>query len=156
MAQVDLPQLKAHSADFARLWGYSVGFYGVWLAHVGRQTGLLERLADIPMSIDELISITKMHPPAVRTWCSVAISYGLVREKKGKLYLRPAMKAILLDSKNPDYLGGQFSYLALRSLEYGAFKDLFRSGKTREMSSTRRDRAGHGLGPPFLSCCSPA
>lgn len=136
MAQADLPELKARSADFARLWRYSVGFYGVWLAHLGRQTGLLEKLASGPMSINELVSVTKMHSPAVQAWCSAAISYGLVREKKGKLNLMPAMKAILLDRKNPDYLGGQFSYLALRSLEYGAFEDLFRSGKTREMSST--------------------
>jgi ubiquinone/menaquinone biosynthesis C-methylase UbiE len=46
------------------------------------------------------------------------------------------MKAILLDKKNPEYLGGQFSYLAQRSLKYSGFEDLFRSGKTREISST--------------------
>jgi ubiquinone/menaquinone biosynthesis C-methylase UbiE len=46
------------------------------------------------------------------------------------------MKAMLLDKKSPAYLGGQFSYLALRSLEYGAFEDLFKSGRTREISST--------------------
>ncbi|MER3407878.1 MAG: hypothetical protein C4292_03670, partial [Nitrososphaera sp.] len=34
------------------------------------------------------------------------------------------------------YLGGQFSYLALRSLEYGALDDLFRHGRTRGMSGT--------------------
>jgi SAM-dependent methyltransferase len=136
MAHADLPGLKARSADFSRMWGYSVGFYGVWLAHVGRQTGLLERLAAGPVSTNELISATKMHPPAVHAWCSAARSYGLVSEKKGRLYLKPGMKAILLDKKNPAYLGGQFSYLALRSLEYGAFEDLFKSGKTREMSST--------------------
>jgi ubiquinone/menaquinone biosynthesis C-methylase UbiE len=136
MAHGDLPGLKARSANFARLWGYSVGFYGVWLAHVGRQTGLLERLAAGPMSINELISATKMHSPAVRAWYSAAISYGLVSEKKGRLYLKPGMKAILLDRKNPSYLGGQFSYIALSSLDYGAFKGLFKSGKTREMSST--------------------
>ena len=136
MARADLPELKARSADFARLWGYSVGFYGVWLIHIGRQTGLLERIAGGPISINDLISDSKMHPPAVKAWCSAAVSYGLVGERKGRLYLKPGMKAILLDRKNPDYLGGQFSYLALRSLEYGAFEDLFKSGKTREMSST--------------------
>jgi SAM-dependent methyltransferase len=46
------------------------------------------------------------------------------------------MKEILLDVKSPDYLGGQFSYLAMRSLEYGGLEDLFRSGRTRDMSST--------------------
>jgi ubiquinone/menaquinone biosynthesis C-methylase UbiE len=136
MARADLSGLKARSADFARLWGYSVGFYGVWIAHVGRQTGLLERLVGKPMSKKRLISATGMHPPAVRAWCSAAVSYGLLSEKKGRLYLKPGMRALLLDRKNPDYLGGQFSYLALRSLEYGSFEDLFKSGKTREMSST--------------------
>jgi ubiquinone/menaquinone biosynthesis C-methylase UbiE len=43
---------------------------------------------------------------------------------------------MLLDKKHSQYLGGQFSYLALRSLEYGGLGDLFRYGKTREMSST--------------------
>ncbi|AFU58768.1 putative methyltransferase [Candidatus Nitrososphaera gargensis Ga9.2] len=138
MAQADLPAvMKARSAGFARLWGYSVGFYGVWLAHIGRQTGLLERIAHRPVSVDELVSATKMHPPAVQAWCSAAIAYGLVSEKKDKkMYLKPEMKIMLLDRKNPDYLGGQFSYLALRSLEYGAFQDLFRLGRTREMSYT--------------------
>ncbi|HEV8404697.1 MAG TPA: class I SAM-dependent methyltransferase [Nitrososphaera sp.] len=136
MAHADLPPLKARSADFAKLWEYSVGFYGVWLAHLGRQTGLFETLACSPMSITELVSATKTHPDAVQAWCSAAIAYGLVIEKNGKMYLKPGMKAILLDKKNPNYLGGQFSYLALRSLEYGAFEDLFKFGKTREMSST--------------------
>jgi len=136
MAQADLPRLRARSAEFAKLWEYSVGFYAVWLAHLGRQTGLFETLASSPMSITELVSATRMHSSAVRAWCSAAIAYGLIIEKKGKMYLKPGMKAILLDKRNPNYLGGQFSYLALRSLEYGAFEGLFRSGKTHEMSST--------------------
>ena len=103
----------------------------MWLAHVGRQTGLLERLASGAMSAGQLVSASKMHPPAVQAWCSAAISYGLVSEKKGRLYLKPRMKALLLDRESPDYLGGQFSYVALRSLEYGAFEALFRSGRTR-------------------------
>ena len=123
----------ARPAEFARLWGYSVGFYGVWLIHVGRETGLLEKLAASPMSASRLISATKMHPPVVRAWCIAAVSYGLAREKKGKLHLKPAIKSLLLDRRNPDYLGGQFSYLALRSLEFGALGDLFKSGRTRGM-----------------------
>jgi len=135
MARTELPRLKSRSADFARLWGYSVGFYGVWLAHLGRRTGLIERLARAPVPISRLISASKMHPPAIRAWCSAAVSYGLVSQKKGGLYLKPGMKVMLLDRKNTDYLGGQFSYLALRSLEYDAFDDLFRSGRASKMSS---------------------
>jgi ubiquinone/menaquinone biosynthesis C-methylase UbiE len=138
MAREDLPLVKARYAGFARLWGYSVGFYGVWLIHVGRQTGLLERLARGPLTSDQLISASKMHPPAVKAWCSAAVAYGFVGETKGMLCLKPAMKAMLLDRRNSDYLGGQFSYLAMRSLEYGGLEELFRSGKTRDMSSTFR------------------
>jgi ubiquinone/menaquinone biosynthesis C-methylase UbiE len=136
MAQVDLPQLKQRSADFARLWGYSIGFYGVWIAHIGRQMKLLDCLSAGPMTTDELIFTTRLYSPAVRAWCSAAQSYGLITKKKGKLQLKKQMKVMLVDKKSPDYLGGQFSYLALRSLEYGAFEELFKSGKTLKMTST--------------------
>lgn len=136
MAQADLLQLKARPADFARLWGYSVGFYGVWLIHVGLEMGLLERLASSPLSSKQLASSAELHPPTVQAWCSAAVSYGLLGRKNCRLYLKPGIKALLLDKKNPNYLGGQFSYLALKSLEYGHLADLFRFGKTRGMSST--------------------
>lgn len=138
MAWDDLSSVvKSHSADFKRLWRYSVGFYGVWVAHVGRQLGLLERLAKSPESEDDLIAATDFHPPAVHAWCSAAASYGFVSKKKGgKLHLSKRMKAILVDRRSPDYLGGQFSYLALRSLEYSGFEDLFRSGRARNMAFT--------------------
>ena len=121
---------------FTNLRKHSIGFYWIWVAHIGRQTGLLQRLARGPISLNGLANATKMHPPAVRAWSSAAVAYGLVHKAAGKMYIKPEMKAILLDKRNPDYLGGQFSYLALRSLEYGSFEDLFRFGKTRQMSST--------------------
>lgn len=128
--------MNAHPSDFARLWGYSVGFYGVWLIHIGRETGLFERLAAGPVSINQLISSTKLHPAAVRAWSSAAVSYGIVGEKNDRMHLKDGMKAMLLNKKDSNYLGGQLSYLALRSLQYGGFRDLFRSGKTLEMSCT--------------------
>jgi ubiquinone/menaquinone biosynthesis C-methylase UbiE len=122
--------------DFARLWQYSVGFYGVWIAHIGRQMKLFNHIAAGPVSIEELIMNTKLHPSAVRAWCSAALSYRLITAKNDKLELKKQMRRILVDKTNPDYLGGQFSYLALRSLEYGAFEELFKSGKTRKRMST--------------------
>lgn len=136
MARHNQPRLKSRSTDFVRLWGYSVGFYGVWVAHLGRETGLFERLTRGPVSINTLISASKMHPSAVRAWCSAAVSYGLISKRNGRLNMKPRMKALLLDRKNPNYLGGQLSYLALRSLEYDAFEDLFRSGRKCKMSLT--------------------
>ena len=128
--------MKKRSADFARLWQYSVGFYGVWTAHIGRQMKLFDHIAAGPVSIEELILNTKLHPTAVKAWCSAAQSYRLITAKNDKLQLKKQMKRILLDKTSPDYLGGQLSYLALRSLEYGAFEQLFKTGKTRKKMST--------------------
>ena len=128
--------MKKQSADFARLWQYSVGFYGVWIAHIGRQMKLFNHIATAPVSIEERIMNTKLHPSAVRAWCSAALSYRLITAKNDKLQLKKQMRRILVDKTSPDYLGGQFSYLALRSLEYGAFEELFKSGKTRKKMST--------------------
>ena len=85
------------------------------------------------MTINELSIATGHYSPAVRAWCSAALSYGFITEKKGKLQLRKAMREMLLDRTNPNYLGGQFSYLALRSLEYGSFERLFKVGKTSNL-----------------------
>jgi 2-polyprenyl-3-methyl-5-hydroxy-6-metoxy-1,4-benzoquinol methylase len=127
---------KQHSTDFARLWRYSVGFYGVWIAHIGMQMRLFDYLEASPMSLEELITSTNLYPAAVRAWCSAAQAYRLIVAKNGKLQMNKQMRRILVNKTSPDYLGGQFSYLALRSLEYGAFEELFRSGKTRKTMST--------------------
>ncbi|MDQ3969993.1 MAG: class I SAM-dependent methyltransferase, partial [Thermoproteota archaeon] len=130
--------MKHSSTEFATLWKYSVGFYGVWIAHIGRQMKLFDQLAARPLSIEELIINTKLYPPAVRAWCSAAQAYRFIIARNGKLQLKKQMRRMLVDRASPEYLGGQFSYLALRSLEYGAFEELFKSGKTTKMMSTLR------------------
>ena len=127
---------RRRSADFERLWSYSVGFYGVWVAHIGRRMRLFDQLDTKPMSIEELITNTKLYPAAVRAWCSAAEAYRLVVAKNGKFQMDKKMRHMLINKASPDYLGGQFSYLALRSLEYGAFEELFRSGKIRKATSS--------------------
>jgi SAM-dependent methyltransferase len=97
---------------------------------------LFDHVGSGPMSMEELISNTKLNPAAVRAWCSAAQAYRLIVSKNGKLQMRKHMMRILIDRTSSDYLGGQFSYLALRSLEYGAFEDLFRCGKIRKRMST--------------------
>ena len=134
---------KQHSTDFARLWRYSVGFYGVWIAHIGMQMRLFDHLAASPMSIEELITSTKLYPAAVRAWCSAAQAYRLIVAKNGKLQMKKQMRCILVNKMSPDYLGGQFSYLALRSLDYGAFEELFRSGKTRKKTMSSVNAVQH-------------
>jgi SAM-dependent methyltransferase len=87
------------------------------------------------MTVEELIYRTQLYPPAMEAWCSGALAYGFILKKNGKLQLKKHMHGLLIDKANPEYLGGQFSYLGLRSLEYGAFEQLFKSGKTSKNAS---------------------
>jgi SAM-dependent methyltransferase len=128
--------LKEGFADFDSVAGFSIGFYGVWISHIGMQMKFFDRLSACPMTVDELITTSGLFPQAVRAWCSAAYSYGLISKKKGKLQLKKRMKSMLVDKKSPDYLCGQFSYLALRSLKYAAFEPLFKAGKTLKMTSS--------------------
>ncbi|MGI0020206.1 MAG: class I SAM-dependent methyltransferase [Nitrososphaera sp.] len=127
---------KGRPKEFKQLWDYSVGFYGVWVAHIGRSVGLLQHIAHSPASAAGLAAKLGLDAGAVGAWCSAAVALGLIGERKGKLRMSARMKEILLDAKSPNYLGGQFSYLAMRSLEYRGLEDLFNSGKTLDMSST--------------------
>jgi ubiquinone/menaquinone biosynthesis C-methylase UbiE len=131
MAYTELSYLNYQSSKFTRLWQFSVGFYGVWIAHIGRQMKIFHQLAERPMTMEELIITTKLYPAAVRDWCSAAEAYQFIVAKDGKLQIKEHMKRILIEKDSPDYLGGQFSYLALRSLGYGGFEEHFKSGKTR-------------------------
>jgi SAM-dependent methyltransferase len=127
---------KGRPKEFRRLWGYSVGFYAVWVAHVGRGLGLFDHIAKKPLSAAGLAGKTGMDAGAVQAWCSAAEAMGFLTNKAGKFRMTAIMKEILLDGKSANYLGGQFSYLAMRSLEYGGLEDLFRSGVKRDMACT--------------------
>lgn len=127
----ELTYLNKRSSQFARLWQYSVGFYGVWIAHIGRELKLFHGLAERPMTAEELSVTTGLNPAAIRVWCSAARAYRFLTIRGGKLGLNHQLKRILVERESPEYLGGQFSYLALRSLGYGQFKEFFKSGKSR-------------------------
>jgi ubiquinone/menaquinone biosynthesis C-methylase UbiE len=129
--------LSRGSREFEGLWAFSTGFYGVWIAFTGKRMGLLSALARAPATPEELAISCGQHLPAVRAWCSAAGAYRIIcRKAGGKFWLPPKMKSYLVDKAHPDYLGGQFAYLALRSLEYRGFDGLFKSGKTRPVSNS--------------------
>jgi SAM-dependent methyltransferase len=77
----------------------------------------------------------RLHVPAVEGWCSAAVCLGYLSEKNGKVSLAPEVRDVVLNDQSPYYVAGQFAYSALRSLEYGAFGDLFASGKPKPPTS---------------------
>ena len=119
----------------------SLGFYTVWVAHLGRRYGILPALSrrKRPEGTRAISAECGLHEPAVRVWCEAAHSLGLV-VRTGDAYRLPAdRRRLLAEADDARFLGGQFSYLALRSLDFGAFDAFFRRGR-KTSSGTRHLR----------------
>lgn len=85
-----------------------------------------------PVSGAELAGATKLNPEAVKLWCNAAVKLGIIGRRGGRYYLPRRVRSMLLDERNPAYVGGMHSYLALRSLDFHLLDGFFRSeGKTR-------------------------
>jgi len=65
-----------------------------------------------------------------RAWCEAAAGLGILRASAGgKFSVEPHLRAALTDESSLDYMAGHFSYLALRSLDFAGFDELFRDGR---------------------------
>src|SRR2546425_12697768 len=109
----------------------SLGFYTVWVVHLGRRYGILSFLSrrKRPAKAGEIARVCGLHEPAVRVWCESARSLGII-DRAGDGYRMSAIHtALLTDTDDVRFLGGQFSYVALRSLDFEAFDALFRRGR---------------------------
>ena len=123
---------RARLVDPENFGDSSLGFYRVWVTHLGRRFGLLQELAEgeAPLTSAALAAKRACHAPTVAAWCEAAHALGLLERNRGRYSVPPRLQAILADEAHADYLGGQFSYLALRSLDYDGFDGLFRRGVT--------------------------
>jgi SAM-dependent methyltransferase len=111
--------------------------------HLGKRHGLFEAMAshDGPISSSALAENTGLFHPAVKAWCSAAVCLGYLDDKDGKLVIPNAIKELVLDEKSPNYVAGQLTYSALRSLEYDSFDELFTLGKSKPPSSENTIKA---------------
>jgi ubiquinone/menaquinone biosynthesis C-methylase UbiE len=116
--------------DSRDLWERSLGFLTVWIVHLGRRYGLVQTLAAqaSPVTASRLARLCSLHEPAVLTWCEAARSHRILKRTGDGYSLPSRLRPLLAFEDHLDYLAGQFSYLALRSLDYDAFDDLFRKG----------------------------
>jgi ubiquinone/menaquinone biosynthesis C-methylase UbiE len=119
--------------DFDQLSRSSLGFYRVWTIHLGRRYGILGAIAKSNgLTMDELARETKLFPKGLKLWCDAACSLGIIARRDGGYRLAGRMKDLLVNETHKEYLGGQLSYLALRSLDYDAFDGFFRDGTVPE------------------------
>src|SRR5437867_2776893 len=113
------------------VWNASLGFWTVWVGHLGRRHGILQSLArrKRPAGTTAIAIACGLHEPAVRAWCEAAHRLGLIERTRYGYRLPMDRKAVLADADDVRFLGGQFSYLALRSLDFEAFDAFFRRGE---------------------------
>jgi SAM-dependent methyltransferase len=118
---------KVGAVNFATLWRDGVGFWRVWVLTLGKRHGLFDSLRRPPAN------------DAVRLWRDAALALGLVTSKGTPA---PGVKPLILDPTRPDYLAGHLMYGAIRSIDYDAMGDFFKSGRTLDhLSRPRRNEA---------------
>ncbi|MEM0116829.1 MAG: class I SAM-dependent methyltransferase [Conexivisphaerales archaeon] len=124
-----MPKVKpVWKPEFLDIWNATLGFYKIWVIHLGRRYGILQALEETSYSPDELASTLGLQPEPIRIWCDVAYSLGLVQRKKGRYHLSKRLASILVNENDVNYIGGLVSYIALRSLDFGVFDDYFKNG----------------------------
>ncbi|MEM3799962.1 MAG: hypothetical protein QXH56_07725, partial [Thermoprotei archaeon] len=69
----------------ALLWDSLIGFWRVWVAHLGRKHGILKALAGArgPLVGEELAHTLNLNPQAVEAWLSSAHALGIVEKRGG-------------------------------------------------------------------------
>jgi SAM-dependent methyltransferase len=116
------------------------GFYRTWYAFVGLELGLFDALRDAAgggLTAGELAASCGVEPSLAARWAWGADAHGLVETVDGRILVPDDVAAILLDANRPEFLGGQFQFAAVGSLDYDALPEVFRTGRS---SRARPDR----------------
>jgi SAM-dependent methyltransferase len=119
--------------QFRKLFGYVSGFQGTWVAAIGRKAGLLQTLRDAPgpLSAEALAKQLGYAPRYVLVWCRAAYAYELLDYDAGSGFrLAPHMADLLLDPRDPQYLGGRVELTVAFGEDFAAFPARLADGAT--------------------------
>lgn len=108
------------------------GFYRTWYVFTGLELGLFDALRDagtIGLTASELGAKTGVEPALAGRWAWGADAFALVETVDGRIRIPGDVATILLDADRPEFLGGQFQFAAVGSLDYDQLPDVFRTGK---------------------------
>jgi SAM-dependent methyltransferase len=108
------------------------GFYRTWYIFMGLELGLFDALRDagtVGLTAGELGAKTGVEPALAGRWAWGADAFALVEAVDGRIRIPGDVARILLDADRPEFLGGQFQFAAVGSLDYDRLPDVFRTGK---------------------------
>ena len=108
------------------------GFYRTWYAYAGLELALFQRLREAGsagLTAAELGYRSGTEPELVGRWAWGAFAHDLVEIEDDRIRLPEDVAQVLVDADRPEYLGGQFQFAAIASLDYGVLADVFRTGR---------------------------
>jgi SAM-dependent methyltransferase len=108
------------------------GFYRTWYAYAGLELALFQRLHEAGsagLTAAELGYRSGTEPELVGRWAWGAFAHDLVEIEDDRIRLPEDVAQVLVDADRPEYLGGQFQFAAIASLDYGVLADVFRTGR---------------------------
>jgi SAM-dependent methyltransferase len=108
------------------------GFYRVWYVFAGLELGLFDALREaggMGLTADELARRARVDPSLAARWAWGADAFALVETSDGRIRVPGDVATILLDADRPEFLGGQFQFAAVGSLDYHQLPEVFRTGR---------------------------
>ncbi len=110
--------------QFRKLFGYLGGFQGTWVAAIGRKAGLFQAIHDAGggVTAEELAKRLGYAPRYVLVWCRAAYAYELLDYDAATGFrLAPHLADLLLNPKDPQYLGGRIEVSVAFGEDFAAF-----------------------------------
>jgi len=108
------------------------GFYRTWYVFTGLELGLFDALRDagtVGLTAGELAAKVGTEPGLTSRWAWGADAFALVETVDGRIRVPGDVATILLDADRPEFLGGQFQFAAVGSLDFDQLPEVFRTGK---------------------------
>lgn len=108
------------------------GFYRTWYVFAGLELGLFDALRDagtVGLTAGELAAKAGVEPSLAARWAWGADAFSLVEHVDGRFRVPGDVATILLDADRPEFLGGQFQFAAVGSLDYDQLPEVFRTGR---------------------------
>jgi SAM-dependent methyltransferase len=116
------------------------GFYRTWYIYAGLELGLLAALDEAGsqgLTIGELAERTGTRPELVGRWAWGADAHDLVELTDDRVVVPADIADVLLEAHRAEYLGGQFLYAAIGSLDFVGLAEVMRTGRPLDMRPDR-------------------
>ena len=119
---------------YQQVLGYILGNQASWFIDMGLKAGLLRAIADtgeVGITDHDLADELGYSSRYVTVWCRGAYAFGLLDWDEDAGYrLAPHMEALLLDSADPQFLGGRAQFVTALYEDYLVFPEHLRTGAT--------------------------